>query len=64
MLQEYTYNRVLYTVDYRLSQFRACKGGWASYGKISFVDFDSELGDRILCKMIRDGVLDYSQANL
>jgi len=51
-------------VDYRLSQFRACKGGWASGGKISFVDFRDDLGDRILCKMIKDGALDYSQVNL
>lgn len=41
-----------YTVDYRLKQFRACPGGWENYGKIEFIDFDSELGDELLCEMI------------
>ena len=59
-LQEYTYNRVKYTVDYRLSQFRS-KDKW---GRIHFVEFNDYLGEKILCKMIKDGVLDYSQANL
>ena len=58
-LQEYTYNRVRYTVDYRLSQFRNVK-----HNGITFIEFSDDLGDRILCKMIKDGVLDYSHANL
>jgi hypothetical protein len=50
-----------YTVDYRLRQFRACEGGWENHGPITFIDFRSDEGDAILCEMIKDGVLDYSQ---
>lgn len=59
-LQEYTYNRRVYTVDYRLEQFRRV----TKQGCMEFIDFDSELGDRILCKMIRDKKADMSQINL
>lgn len=51
-LQTYKYNKVNYTVDYRLSQFRS----FDKHNNIVFTDFDSELGDRILCKMIRENV--------
>lgn len=47
-------------MDYRLSQFRS-QDKW---GRIHFVEFEDYLGEKILCKMIKDGVLDYSQANL
>lgn len=53
-----------YTVDYRLKQFRACEGGWESHGMIEFIDFDSDKGDKILCEMIHEGVLDYSKYQL
>ena len=56
-LQIYTYNRKEYTVDYRMKQFRHCKGGWGSHGPITFLDFDSELGDRILASMIRKDLI-------
>ena len=49
-LQEYTYNRKTYTVDYRLKQFRHI----AKDGAISFIEFYDELGDRIMCKMISE----------
>jgi len=52
-LQTYTYNRVTYYVDYRMEQFRTA----VEFPKlIKFIDFDDYLGDRILAKMIRDGV--------
>lgn len=50
-LQEYTFNRKTYFVDYRLKQFRTK----ANYPKpIEFVSFYDELGERILSKLIRD----------
>jgi hypothetical protein len=55
-LQTYIYKNIEYTVDYRLQQFRSCEGGWESLGEISFIEFDSELGDEILAEMIKDGV--------
>jgi len=53
-----------YTVDYRLKQFRGCKGGWENHGLIEFIDFDSEKGDRLLTKMIKDGVADLDKIKL
>jgi hypothetical protein len=57
-LQTYTYNRKEYFVDYRLSEFRS------NEDYIKWIPFDSELGDRILCKMIKDEVADFSKLNL
>jgi hypothetical protein len=57
-LQTYTYNRIEYTVDYRLNQFRS------NTPVIRFIAFDDDLGDRILCKMIRDNVADWSKLDL
>jgi len=54
-LQVYKYNRVNYFVDYRLKQFRS------DTPMIDFIEFDGDKGDRILCKMIRDDVLDLDQ---
>lgn len=59
-LQKYKYNRATYTVDYRLKQFRREH----QQGFIMFIDFDSELGDKILCKMIKDKVADFSKLDL
>ena len=56
-LQIYKYNRKNYFVDYRLSQFRS------DTPMIDFVEFDSDLGDKILCKMIKEDILDLSQYN-
>ena len=53
-----------YTVDYRMKQFRACEGGWENHGIIEFIDFSSDKGDKILCEMIKEGVLDYSKYQL
>ena len=50
-----------YTVDYRMGQFRACKGGRENFGPIELIDFKSEEGDKILCEMIADNVLDDSK---
>lgn len=49
-LQEYTYNKITYFVDYRLKQFRS------DTPLIRFVDFNSQLGDKILLKMIKENV--------
>ena len=57
-LQKYTYNNREYYVDYRLKQFRS------NTKQIEFIDFDSLLGDLILCKMIKDGVADFSKLDL
>jgi hypothetical protein len=54
-LQVYKYNRKNYFVDYRLKQFRS------DTPLIDFVEFDSDKGDLILCKMIREDVLDLDQ---
>ena len=56
-LQTYKYNKKNYFVDYRLKQFRS------DTPFIDFVDFESDLGDRILCKMIKENKLDLSQYN-
>lgn len=56
-LQIYKYNRRNYFVDYRLKQFRS------DTPMIDFVDFDTDLGDMILCKMIKEDKLDLSQYN-
>jgi hypothetical protein len=56
-LQTYTYNKKTYFVDYRLKQFRS------DTPIIDFIDFQSDKGDKILCKMIKDGVLDLNQYN-
>lgn len=59
-LQTYTYNRKTYFVDYRLQQLRTV----AKLGEpIEFIDFDSDKGDKILVKMIKDNALDLSQYN-
>lgn len=59
-LQRYTYNRKTYFVDYRLKQFRTDS---KPTEPIEFIDFESDKGDRILVKMIKDNVLDLSQYN-
>lgn len=62
-LPTYTYNRKLYTVDYRCKQFRWMPPFPQTKG-MRFYDFDSIEGDRILAKMIRDGVADISKLSL
>ena len=57
-LQKYTYNNREYYVDYRLKQFRS------NTKQIEFIEFDSLLGDLILCKMIKDNVADFSKLDL
>lgn len=59
-LQQYTYNRKTYFVDYRLNQFRTVA---KPFEPIDFVEFQSGLGDLILCKMLKEKVLDLSQYN-
>lgn len=59
-LQRYTYNKKNYHVDYRLQQFRYVDKN----EMIEYVEFDDELGDRILCKMIKEGVADINKINL
>lgn len=49
-LQKYKYNRKTYFVDYRLQQFRS------DSPEIEFLDFRDQKGDRILAKMIKEGV--------
>lgn len=56
-LQTYRYNRKNYFVDYRLKQFRS------DTPMIDFIDFESDLGDKILYKMIKERVLDLEQYN-
>jgi hypothetical protein len=46
-----------YTVDYRLRQFRRCKGGWENHGVIEFIDFKSEEGDQLLAEMLEQGLV-------
>ena len=46
-----------YTVDYRLKQFRKCEGGWENLGPITFIDFKSEEGDKLLCEMLDQGLI-------
>jgi hypothetical protein len=47
-----------YTVDFSLKQFRKVKFTKAGYpGKIEFLDFDSEKGDRLLGEMIEKGLV-------
>jgi len=57
-LQTYTYNRVKYFVDYRLQEFRS------DTDIIKWIPFDSELGDRILTKMINENVADCCKIHL
>lgn len=45
-------------VDYRLKQFRTIP---KNFGRIDFIDFDSERGDKILCKMIKEKLLDLNK---
>ncbi len=59
-LQQYTYNRKLYTVDYRLKQFRHI----ARDGYMDFINFHDDLGDKILSKLIRDGKADWSKLHI
>lgn len=47
-LEKYTYNRKTYFVDYRLQQFRS------DTPQIEFLDFRSDKGDKILCKMLKE----------
>lgn len=56
-LQTYKYNRKNYFVDYRLKQFRS------DTPFIDFIDFETDLGDKILCKMIKEKKLDLDQYN-
>ena len=63
-LPTYKFNKRIYTVDYRLEQFRTIKKTDNFHAHIEFIDFDDELGDRILSKMIRDNVADTSKLNL
>lgn len=49
-LQTYTYNKKTYFIDYRLQQFRS------NTPIIEFLDFKDEKGDKILCKMLKEGV--------
>lgn len=60
-LQEYRYNRQIFIIDYRLEQFR--RVDWNT-GQIHFLEFYSELGEKILCKMIKDNKADFSKLNL
>jgi len=46
-----------YTVDYRLRQFRRCKGGWENHGVIEFIDFKSDKGDQLLAEMLDQGLV-------
>lgn len=46
-----------WTVDYRLEQFRKVHKDTS----IEFVEFGSDKGDAILCKMIDKDVIDYTQ---
>ena len=62
-LPTYTYNRKTYTVDYRSQQFRWMPPFPKTYG-MRFYDFRSTEGDRILSKMIKDGVADTSRLRL
>lgn len=57
-LQQYTYNKKTYIVDYRLNQFRTIGN------PIQFIAFDSDLGEKILTHMIRNDKADYSQLDL
>ena len=57
-LQTYTYNRRKYFVDYRLEEFRS------DTEVINFVSFWSEQGDKILTKMLKEGVADITRLNL
>jgi hypothetical protein len=57
-LQEYTYNKRKYFVDYRLEEFRS------DTDEIHFVSFWSEQGDKILTKMLKEGVADITRLNL
>lgn len=57
-LPTYTYNRIKYFIDYRLQQFRS------DTPIIEFINFRDDKGDRILCKMIKDGVADLNLIHL
>lgn len=60
ILPTFKYRKKIYTVDYRLQQFRNIdKDGYMSY-----IDFRDSFGDRILAKMIRDGVADTNRLRL
>jgi hypothetical protein len=50
-----------YFVDYRLKQFRS---NVPYPQEIEFVDFDSDKGDKMLAKMIKEGQADWSQLHL
>lgn len=58
MLPTYTYNRITYYVDYRLQQFRS------NTPIIDFLDFRSDKGDRILCKMLKENKADITKLKL
>lgn len=55
-LQKYTYKKKTYTVDYHLLEFRLCYVTPNFGSGIEFVQFDSDLGNKILSAMIKDGV--------
>jgi len=59
-LQTFNYKTHDYTVDYRLSQFRRIRKN----GLLSFIEFGSDYGDKILARMIKDGAADWSQLHL
>jgi hypothetical protein len=48
-----------YTVDYRLKQFRRVYKGncVCGGGKIDFIEFDSDRGDKLLAQMIRKDLI-------
>ena len=46
-----------YTVDYRLRQFRRCKGGWENHVAIEFIDFKSEEGEQLLAEMLSQALI-------
>ncbi len=56
-LPTYTYNRITYYVDYRMNQFRSAVD---FPNIIRFINFDDDLGDRILAKMIRENKVDWT----
>ena len=71
-LQQFTYRRRTYFVDYRLRQFRSvtdpnhahpCRPDCRA-GRIEFVDFKSDKGDAMLCRLIRTGQADWSRLHL
>ena len=50
-----------YTVDYRLRQFRRCRGGWEQHGAIEFIEFASDEGERLLLEMLEQCLIPEDQ---